>query len=100
MVAWRIVRSVVAVLLLLLTATEIVACEAVASPACVFSTHTSHDSDDGCYADGCLCCCAHIVVVAPTVPLAPLGFVARAVAFDARQTPDVPLNRIEHPPRS
>ena len=100
MVAWRIVRSVVAVFLLLLAATEILACDAIASPACLFSTHTSHDSDDGCCADGCLCCCGHIVVVPPIVPVAPLGFVTRAVTFDACPTPDVLPNRIEHPPRS
>jgi hypothetical protein len=100
MAAWRMARSIVAVFLLLLAATEILACDAIASPACLFSTHTSHDSDDSCGADGCLCCCGHIVVVAPIVPVAPLAFVARAVTSDACRTPDVPLNRIEHPPRS
>jgi hypothetical protein len=100
MVEWRIVRSVVTVFLLLLATTEIRACDAIAAPACPFSTHTSHDSDDGCRADGCLCCCGHIVAVAPIVSVAPLGFVARAVTFDACQTPDVLPDRIEHPPRS
>ena len=100
MVAWGIVRSVVAVLMLLLATTEILACAAIASPDCPFSTHNSPDSDDGSCADGCLCCCGHIVVVAPIVPIAPLGFVTRAVAFDACRTPDVPPNRIAHPPRS
>jgi len=99
MAAGRIIRSVVAVFLLLLATTEILACDAIASPACPFSWHNSHDSDDGCCADGCLCCCGHIVVVAPIVPIVPLGYIARAVTFDARPTPDVPLNRIEHPPR-
>jgi hypothetical protein len=101
MVVWRIVRNVVAVLLLVLAATELLPCDAIASPVCLFSTHTSHDSDDGCgAADGCLCCCGHIVVVPPIVPVAPLGFVTRAVTFDARPTPEVLPNRIEHPPRS
>ena len=100
MAAWWILRSVVAVFLLLLATTEILACDAIASPACPFSTHSTNDSDDGCCGDGCLCCCAHIVVVAPIVPIAPLEYVAPAVTFDVRPTPDVPLNRIEHPPRS
>jgi len=100
MVAWRIPRSVVAVLLLLLATTEILACDAIAAPACLFSPQTSHDSDNSCCADGCLCCCGHIVVVAPFVPVAPLGLVARAVTFNACRTPDVLPNRIEHPPRS
>jgi len=100
MPAWRIARSVVAVLLLLLAATEVLACDAIASPACLFSTPTSHDSDNGCCADGCLCCCGHIVVVPPIVPVVLLGFATRVVAFDACTTADVLPNRIEHPPRS
>ena len=100
MVLCRIVRSVVAVLFLLLATTEILACDATASQACPFSTHASHDSDDGCCADGCLCCCGHIKVVAPIVPVAPLGFVSRAITPDACRTPDVPPSRIEHPPRA
>ena len=99
MMAGRIIRSVVAVFFLLLATTEILACDAIASPACPFTTHTSHDSGDSGCADGCLCCCGHIVVVAPIVPIVPLGYIARAVTFDARPTPDVPLDRIEHPPR-
>lgn len=99
MVAWRTLRSIVAVFFLLLAATEIFACDAIASPACPFSTHPSHDSDDGC-ADGCLCCCGHIVVVAPSVPIVPLGYVTRAVTCDVFSMPDIPPNRIEHPPRS
>lgn len=99
MVAWRTLRSVVAVFFLLLATTEIFACDAIASPVCPFSTHPSHDSDAGC-ADGCLCCCGHIVVVAPSIPIVPLGYVTRAATCDACGTPDVPPNRIEHPPRS
>jgi hypothetical protein len=90
----------VTVFLLLLATTEILSCDAIASPVCPFSTHTSPDSDDGCRADGCLCCCGHIVVVAPIVAMAQLGFVTLPVTFDSCRTPDVPPNRIEHPPRS
>src|SRR5438477_12354403 len=96
---WWTLRCVVTVLLLLLAATEIFACDAIASPVCLFSTHTTNDSDDGCSGDGCLCCCAHIVVVPSIVPLAPLGFAAQAVPPDDCQTTDVPAGRIEHPPR-
>ena len=42
MVAWRTLRSIVAVFFLLLAATEIFACDAIASPACPFSLHTPH----------------------------------------------------------
>jgi hypothetical protein len=100
MVEWRTVRSVVTVFLLLLAATEILTCDTIASPVCLFSTHISHDSDDGCCADGCLCCCGHIVVIAPIVPVVPLSFGAQPATFDSCGAPDVPPNRIEHPPRS
>src|SRR6266481_2139551 len=95
-----IVRRVVTLLLLLLAATEIFACGLVSSPVCLFSTDTTQDSGDDCSGDGCLCCCAHIVVVPSITPLAPLGFVATAVPCEDSQTPDFPSSRIEHPPRS
>jgi hypothetical protein len=100
MAHWSTIRRVVTLFLLLLAATEVFACDAIASPACLFSSHTTQDSDGGCAGDGCLCCCAHIVVVPPIIPLAPLGFVAQAAALDNCQAPDVPPTRIEHPPRS
>jgi hypothetical protein len=87
-------------MLLLLAATEIFACDTIASPVCVFSSHSTKDSDDGCSADGCLCCCAHIVVVQPVLPLAPLGLIAGMTVFEDPQTAVVPPKRIEHPPRS
>ncbi len=100
MAHWSTVRRVVTLLLLLLAATEIFACGLVSSPICLFSTHTTKDADDGCSGDGCLCCCAHIVVVPAIAPLAPLGFVAAAVPSEDSQTPDSPPIGIEHPPRS
>ena len=94
------VRRVVTLLLLLLASTEIFACDAIASPGCLFSSHATHDSDGDCSGDGCLCCCAHIVVVQPILPLAPLGLVDEAIVVSDSDTPEVPPNRIEHPPRS
>jgi hypothetical protein len=99
MTHWSAIRRVVTLFLLLLAATEIFACDAIASPACLFASHTTQEPDDGCSGDGCLCCCAHIVVVPPMIPLAPLGFVTQAVTPDNGQAPDVPPTRIEHPPR-
>ena len=60
---WLTVRRVATLVLLLLAAVEIFDCTAIAWPECVFSSHVTHDSDDSCSGDGCLCCCAHIVVV-------------------------------------
>lgn len=92
-------RRAVTLLLLLLAATEIFACQLISPDTCIFSSHSTHHSDEDASGDGCLCCCAHIVVVAPIRPLAPLGFISRAVAFEEIQAPDVPPSRIEHPPR-
>lgn len=97
---WLTARWVIALALLLLAGTEIFACEAIASPECLFSSHATHDSEDGCSGDGCLCCCTHIVVVQPIVPLAPLGLVDETIVVGDSHPADVPPNRIEHPPRS
>jgi hypothetical protein len=97
---WLTVRRVVTLILLLLTGTEIFACDANASHECLFSSHPTHDSDDDCLGDGCLCCCAHIVIVQPMIPLAPLGLVDEATTVSDSRTPDDPPSRIEHPPRS
>jgi len=99
MALWFTVRRVVTVLVLLLAATEIFACDLISPPTCLFSTQTTNDSDQGCSGDGCLCCCAHIVVAAPIVPLVKLGFISQAVPADDIQAPDFPPSGIEHPPR-
>jgi hypothetical protein len=99
MALWPTIRLVFTVLLLLMAATEIFACELISPDACIFSSHSTPDSTEGSSGDGCLCCCAHIVVVAPIVPLASLGFISRAVPFDEIQTPEFRSTDIEHPPR-
>lgn len=98
MALWPTVRRVATLLVLLLAATEIFACDLGSSPTCLFSTHATNDSGQECSGDGCLCCCAHIVVVAP-ISLAPLGVACPAASFEDVQTPDVSLNGIDHPPR-
>jgi hypothetical protein len=100
MALWPTVRLVSTILLLLMAATEICACQLISPDSCVFSSHqTTNDFDEGGSGDGCLCCCAHIVIVAPIRPLASVGFISRAVPFEVIQTPDVPASSIEHPPR-
>jgi hypothetical protein len=99
MARWPTVRLSVTLLLLLMAATEICACQLISPDTCIFSSHTTNDSDEGGSGDGCLCCCAHIVVVAPIAPLAPLGFISRAVPFEEIQAPEFRSIDIEHPPR-
>jgi len=74
--------------------------DAFASPMCPFASHATQDTDDGCAGDGCLCCCAHIVIVLPAIPLAPLGLLDEAIVVSDSETFAVPPDRIEHPPRA
>jgi hypothetical protein len=92
-------RRVVTLLVLLLAATEIFACQLISPDSCIFSSHSTPDTREGGSGDGCLCCCAHIVVIAPITPLATLGFISRAVPFDEVQAPEFRSIDIEHPPR-
>ena len=96
------VRRIVTLLVLLMAASEIIACQWISPDSCIFSAHqhSSGDSEKECSGDGCLCCCAHIVVVPPAQPLADIGFISRAVSFEEIQTPEYPPIGIEHPPRS
>ena len=97
---WLTVRRVATLLLLLLAAAEIFDCTAIASPECVFSSHVTHDSDDSCSGDGCLCCCAHIVVVQAIRTLPRTELAAETIVVSDLNTNDIAPNRIEHPPRS
>ena len=100
MASWPTTRRVVTLLVLLLAATEIFACQLISPDSCIFSSHSTPDTSEGGSGDGCLCCCAHIVVATPITPLASLGFISRAVPFEEFQTPEVRAIDIEHPPRS
>ena len=93
------IRRVVTLFVLLLAATEIFACQLISPDSCIFANHPTSDSSEGDSGDGCLCCCAHIVVVAPITPLAPLGFIARAVPVDEIQAAQFRSIDIEHPTR-
>jgi hypothetical protein len=84
---------------LLLAATEIFACQLISPDSCIFSSHSTSDSSEGGSGDGCLCCCAHIVVVPAVTPLAALDFIACAVPFDEIHAPEFRSTDIEHPPR-
>ena len=102
MAHWSTVWRMVALLVVLLAAGEIFACQWISPDSCIFfaHNHSDGDSDKECSGDGCLCCCAHIVVVAPVQPLAALGYISRAVPSEEIQTPEFPPIGIEHPPRS
>ena len=92
-------RRVVTLLVLLMAATEIFACELISPDSCIFSSHSTPDTSEGASGDGCLCCCAHLVVVTPIPPLATLGVISRTVPIDEVQAPEFRSIDIEHPPR-
>ena len=73
MAVWPTMRRVVTLLVLLLAATEIFACQLISPDSCIFSSHSTPDTSEGGSGDGCLCCCAHIVVVPPITPVALLA---------------------------
>jgi hypothetical protein len=99
MCSWPTVRRIVTLAILLLATTEIFACQLISPETCIFSRQSTHDSDQDCSGDGCLCCCAHMVVAAPIAPLGRLGFFSRAILTEDAQTPDFLATGIEHPPR-
>lgn len=99
MASWPTIRRMVTLLVLLLAATEIFACQLISPDSCILSSHGTPDTSEGDSGDGCLCCCAHIVVATPITPLASLGFISRAVPFDEVQAPEFRSIEIEHPPR-
>src|SRR5215469_6224222 len=99
MAGWSTMRRVITLMVLLMAATEIFACQLVSPDSCIFLSHGTPDSSDEGPGDECLCCCAHIVIAAPITPLASLGFIARAVAYYEIQRPEVRSVDIEHPPR-
>jgi hypothetical protein len=99
MARWSTIRRMVTLLVLLMAATEIFACQLLSPDSCIFSDHQTSDSSEGGSGDECLCCCAHIVVVPPTMPLASFGFISWAVPFEEIRTPEFRTIDIEHPPR-
>lgn len=85
-----------AIVMLLLTGIELVACEVVSPAACELSGNQSAPTTDS--GDQCLCCCSHIVVAA-MIMIEP---VAEAAALDP--SPRVAFAsfesvRIYHPPK-
>ncbi len=90
-----------AIILLLFTAVEVLACDLVPSDDCYISSHfpktpdKNHGQGSG---DTCLCCCQHMVAAIPLV-LEPQETIAPAPAEVSVQPPPFPPTRIEHPPQ-
>jgi len=93
----RTIFRIAAVIILLLTGVELIACEVVSPATCEISGAPSGQSTDS--GDACLCCCFHIVVKTPLVfepaeEAMPLEPVSR-ILFSSFESP-----RIYHPPKA
>lgn len=91
------VFRIAAVIILLLSGVELIACEVVSPPACEISGAPGGQSTGS--GDDCLCCCFHIVVRTPLV----FEPTEEAIALDPL-TP-IPFSSFEavsiyHPPKA
>jgi hypothetical protein len=88
---------IAAVIILLLTAVELIACEVFSPATCEISRAPGDQSTDS--GDACLCCCFHIVVGTPLV----FEPTEEAIALEA--LPPIAFSSFEsasiyHPPRA
>ena len=91
------VFRVAAVIILLLTGVELIACEVLSPATCEISGAPGDKNPDS--GDACLCCCFHVVVVTPIV----FETNPEVVALDPPPTVGVPSIEsagIYHPPRA
>ena len=93
-----VIVRLIAVFLLLMTGAELVACEMLDPVQCE-NFGTSAPADDGPLDDGCICCCAHVVVIARFV-LAPAAEGVFTPAAVEPQKPHRQAVSIYHPPKS
>jgi hypothetical protein len=91
----------VAVVFLLMTATEIFGCELLGSPACELSSSPT-DSQQGGNPSGdeCMCCCHHVVPGPGPMALAPLELVALVVPTVLDFALEFFTPAIDQPPRA
>jgi hypothetical protein len=91
------VFRIAAVIILLITGVELVACEVVSPTTCEMAgTQSDQASDSG---DACLCCCSHVVVKTPVI-LEPLEKANALVSFAAIPPSSLEPASIYHPPKA
>lgn len=95
---WRLtIFRIAAVIILLLTSAELVACEVISPATCELSgTPGGQSAESG---DACLCCCFHIVVRTPLV------FEPTEETVALNTLPPIPFSSFEsasiyHPPKA
>lgn len=88
---------IAAVVLLLLTGGELIACEVLSPATCEISGAPGDKNPDS--GDACLCCCFHVVLVTPIVFETNLEVVALDPSPTVR-VPSVEPAGIYHPPKA
>lgn len=88
---------VAAVVMLLLTGVELIACEVLSPTTCEISG--APDDQKPGSGDACLCCCFHIVIATPIVFETALEVAALDPPW-AVQVPSIESASIYHPPRA
>ena len=88
---------IAAVIILLLTGVELIACEVVSPGTCEIAGAPGGQSTDS--GDACLCCCFHVVVRTPVV------FEPTEETIALEPLPPIPFSSLEpvsiyHPPRA
>ena len=87
-----------AVILLLVTGAELFACDLIAPDSCESFGFPSNDGAPAQSDDGCICCCAHIIIAEP--PALPVS--GESVAVLDSTAPSAPESEplsIYHPPK-
>lgn len=99
MVSWRSIVRAVAVLFLLMSATEVFACDLLPSPSCELGIPAG-DSDATQSNDDCFCCCHHVVAANRPVTLTPCESVEIIVATVTNPVLESYSPAIDQPPRA
>jgi hypothetical protein len=94
----QILYRVAAVLMLLLTGAELVACEMIAPDRCE-SFGFPADNPNSTGDDNCICCCTHILIAEP-VSLKACAEVVAIAEYPALAPPESEPPSIYHPPRA
>ena len=94
----QILYRVAALLMLLLTGAELVACEMIAPDRCESFGFPS-DNPNSTGDDNCICCCTHILIAQPVSLKACAAVIAMADDPVLAPPESEPLS-IDHPPRA
>ena len=97
MKVWLTSVRTVAILVLLLTGVELVACDLISPDICQLQG-TTRDTEQASGCDTCLCCCTHLAIPS-VVPISPAERVMCVLPLPSALELVAPPTSIYHPPR-